>query len=57
MSKDGILPEKENLRRAVKWISDQGNFGLKVIEEASIRFNLSPSDESFLIRHFSKKEA
>ncbi|MBE9503227.1 MAG: hypothetical protein IME96_03545 [Proteobacteria bacterium] len=56
MSKEGILPEKENLRRAVKWISDQGNFSLKVIEEASVRFDLSPSDESFLIKHFSKKE-
>ena len=56
MSKEGILPEKENLRRAVKWISDQGNFSLKVIEEASVRFDLSPSDESFLIKNFLKKE-
>ena len=56
MSKKGILPEKENLRRAVKWISDQGDFTLKAIEEASVRFDLSPSDESFLINHFTKKE-
>lgn len=56
MSKESILPEKENLRRAVRWISDQGDFSLKVIEEASVRFDLSPSDESFLLNHFTKKE-
>ncbi len=53
---DAILPEKENLRRAVKWISGQRCFNLKVIEEASVRFDLSPADEQFLIRHFTERE-
>lgn len=57
MSNESILPDKEDLRRAVKWIAIQdSSFSLKVIEEASIRFDLSPVDESFLIRHFTEKE-
>lgn len=53
MANSGILPEGENLRKAVKWISGQGGFSLKVVEEACIRFDLSPADENFLINHFS----
>ena len=53
-----ILPEKENLRRAVRWISEQGTFSVKVVDEASLRFDLSPADAAFLLRHFAgKKEA
>lgn len=49
-----VLPKGEDLRRAVLWMSEHGkergwNFAL--IEEASLRFNLSPKDEEFLI-HF-----
>lgn len=51
-----ILPDKENFRRAVKWISGQGEFSLKVVEEASVRFDLSPTDEEFLIRHFREEK-
>lgn len=59
MSHNTILPEGENLRRALRWISEKGSHSLAVIEEASIRFDLSPADASFLIRHFAeaKKEA
>jgi len=59
MSNNTILPEGENLRRALRWISEKGSHSLAVIEEASIRFDLSPADASFLIRHFveAKKEA
>jgi len=53
MSNNPILPDKEDLRKAVKWISDQGEFSLKVVDEASIRFDLSPADEAFLISHFT----
>lgn len=56
MSSESILPEKENLRRAVRWISEQGTFTLKVVEEASVRFDLSPLDEAFLLRHFTQQE-
>ena len=56
MSNDSILPEGDNLRRAIRWISEKGSHSLAVIDEASIRFDLSPADASFLIRHFSQKE-
>jgi hypothetical protein len=55
MSNESILPEGENLRRAIRWISDKGSHSLQVIDEASIRFDLSPADASFLVRHFSQK--
>ena len=56
MGSTTILPDKENFRRAVKWISGQGEFSLKVVEEASVRFDLSPTDEEFLLRHFTKQK-
>jgi len=55
MSQKSILPEGEDLRKAVKWILEQGTFSIKYIEQASMRFDLSPADESFLIRHFTQK--
>ena len=50
-----ILPEGEALRKALRWIGDrrQGDESTpvyKLIEEASMRFNLSPSDAEFLGR-------
>lgn len=47
-----VVPSGEGLRRAVRWISDQGHVDLPVVEQASVRFNLSPLDEDFLIRQF-----
>jgi hypothetical protein len=49
---DSLLPEGEGLRRAVAWLADQPLRDLATIEEASRRFNLSPRDEDFLLRHF-----
>ena len=51
-----ILPEKENLRRAVRWISEQGTFSVKVVDEACLRFDLSPADAAFLLRHFAGRK-
>ena len=56
MGTDSILPDGEDLRRAVRWITEQENHTLPVIEEASVRFDLSPADSSFLIRHFLQKK-
>ena len=47
-----MLPEGEMLRRAVTWISEMHSYDLSTIEEACERFNLSPLDEEFLMRHF-----
>jgi hypothetical protein len=51
----GIAPEGENLRNAVKWISQQRQDRPDVnlatlVDEASVRFDLSPRDQDFLWR-------
>ena len=53
-----IMPKGENLRQAVKWISEnlKEDENAKIpllIEKAGIRFNLSPKDEEYL-RSFYK---
>ena len=50
-----IQPQGEEIRKAVKWVSDQRKFKPgkdlnKIIEEACIRFNLSPKEAEFLER-------
>jgi hypothetical protein len=51
-SAGSLLPENEGLRRAVQWLATQTSWDAQVIEEASRRFDLSPIDEEFLLRHF-----
>ena len=51
-----IQPQGEDLRKAVKWVSEERKFNpekeLKaVIEEACMKFDLSPKDADFLLRH------
>jgi len=55
-----LLPEGEDLRRAVKWISShlQENPDQKVqalVQEAIFKFDLSPRDGDFLIGFYSRK--
>jgi len=50
-----IQPEGEEIRKAVKWVSDQRKFEPgkdlnKIIEEAGIKFDLSPKEADFLRR-------
>ncbi len=53
MKKAGsLLPEGEDLRRAVAWLVEQPRRDVRSIEEASRRFDLSPLDEAFLLEHF-----
>ena len=47
--------ESEKLRRAIRWISAQQGDRRRLIEEASLRFDLSPGDEEFLLRHFAEE--
>jgi len=56
MTKHLLLPEGEELRRAVQWIGEQGEHTLDAVEEACRRFDLSPADEDFLIRHFVQQK-
>ncbi len=57
-----ILPEGEQLRKAVKWISDQKAEDprltlFSLIETACLKFDLTPKDGEFLMRHFSEQDA
>jgi hypothetical protein len=52
-----IQPEGEEIRKAIKWISDNLNEGKKkskLIEEAAIKYDLSPAQTDFLMNFFSK---
>jgi len=51
-SPGALLPEHEGLRRAVQWLAAQTSRDARTIEEASRRFDLSPTDEKFLLQHF-----
>jgi hypothetical protein len=57
-----ILPEGEHVRRAVRWISDQrrdepGQNSLKLVDEASFRFDLSPLEGEWLLHTFALPRA
>lgn len=47
-----LLPDHEGLRRAVQWLAEQPVRDARTIDEACRRFDLSPLDEDFLLRHF-----
>jgi hypothetical protein len=56
-----LLPDGEDLRRAVKWISGslQDNPDQPVqrlVQEAVFKFDLSPKDADFLIMFFSDRK-
>lgn len=55
-----ILPKGEDIRQALKWISnerlnDEGKDLSTLIGDACIRFNLSPKDEDFLRSFYSNQ--
>lgn len=57
-----VQPQGEEIRKAVKWISDARQYGpektlLKLIEEAGLKFNLSPLDQEYLANFFRKKDS
>ena len=48
------------IKQAVKWIDDQLSDNpradrLKLVDQASRRFDLSPLDEEFLVRHLAQR--
>ena len=47
-----VVPEGEALRRAFQWLAEQGHCTLKTVGNASLRFDLTPGDEEFLLRQF-----
>ncbi len=57
-----ILPEGEQLRKAVKWISDErtenpGTSLSKLVGEACLKFDLPPKDAEFLLHFFTEKDS
>ncbi|OHB27257.1 MAG: hypothetical protein A2X79_08465 [Desulfuromonadaceae bacterium GWB2_53_15] len=55
-----LLPDGEDLRRAVKWISanlmeNPDQRLLPLIQEAIFKFDLSPRDAEFLIGFYTRK--
>jgi len=57
MSKQSLMPEGEHLRLALRWLSENAPITKKTIEEAGIRFDLSPLEEEFLSREFLPRKA
>jgi len=45
----GILARGESIRRALRWMSDEGRHDVAAVEEACRRFDLSPAEEEFLL--------
>jgi hypothetical protein len=55
-----IIPQGEDLRKAVKWISEERerspNKKISIlINEACLRFDLQPNDAEFLNRFYQKE--
>ena len=58
MSTGHLLPEGESIRQAVKWISEvtkeyPEKSRKEIIQEAELRFDLSPKECDFLFRKFA----
>ncbi len=56
-----LLPEGDDLRRAVKWVSahlqeEPGRAVGPLVREAIFTFDLSPRDAEFLIGFFSERK-
>ena len=56
-----LLPEGEDLRRAVKWVSasiqeNPGHSLHKLVQEAIFKYDLSPKDAEFLSRFYRKEQ-
>ena len=55
-----IQPESEKIRKAVKWLSEEHKYNpdknyVKLIEEACLKFNLSPKEAAYLAK-FTKTD-
>ncbi len=56
-----IQPKGEDLRRAVKWVSEERKYNQEkeqkaLIEEACVKFDLSPLDADFLLCKLLEQE-
>jgi len=56
-----IVPQSELTRKAIAWISEMQEDGSSksldmLLEEAAVRFNLSPKDVEFLQRFYKENQ-
>jgi hypothetical protein len=56
-----IMPESEHVQKAIKWVStnleEKDAHPLKkLIQEAILKFDLSPKDSDFLMNFFANRE-
>lgn len=56
-----VEPKGEDLRKAVKWVSEERTYHpekkiKKIIEEACVKYDLSPMDADFMLRKFFKED-
>ena len=56
-----IIPQGEDIRKAVKWISEERQSSparklAKLVEEACVKFDLSPADGEFLFTFFKEQK-
>jgi len=49
MSMTPVAPRGEALRHAIAWLAEQEEWSPERIQEACLRFDVSPADEEFLI--------
>jgi hypothetical protein len=45
-----IVPKGDALRRAVAWLAEQGSWTPDLVDQVSQRFDLSPTEEEFLLQ-------
>ena len=55
-----IQPQGEEIRKAVRWVSEERQFSpgktlKQLLEQACIKFNLSPKDAEFLDRFVTEE--
>ena len=56
-----IMPEGDGIKKAIQWI-DQAKADnpekklIRFIDEAGMKYNLSPKDSDFLFRFYTKKD-
>ncbi len=55
-----LIPQGELLRRAIRWLDDRRREGIelpraRLVEEAALRFNLTPFEEEFLLQTWAKE--
>lgn len=53
------MPQGELLRRAMRWLDDRRRAGIelpraRLVEEAAVRFNLTPWEEEYLLQTWAR---